>query len=91
MMAASVADGSVTAAKLAPEAVTGDKLASNTVAGIHLLNQTITGTEIICKPITSGQIADTLSLQQLDLGGPSWNGVFNLHGPGVNESRGFIW
>jgi hypothetical protein len=90
MMAAGVSDGAVTAGKIAPEAVTGDKLASNSVAGIHLLNQSITGAKIVPNSITSTQIADTLVLQQLDLGGPSWNGVLNLWASGVNESRGLL-
>jgi hypothetical protein len=90
MMAADVANGAITASKLAPDAVTGDKLASNSVAGIHLLNQSITGAKIVPNSITSTQIADTLTLQQLDLGGPSWNGVLNLWAAGANESRGFL-
>lgn len=100
MMAVSVSDGAITTLKLAseavtwdklaPGAVTGDKIAPGTVAGTNLMNQTINGSKIVSNSLTSAEIADTLTLQQLNLGSSAWNGALNLWASGVNESRGLL-
>lgn len=90
MMAADVANNTITSAKLASGAVTGDKLAIGSVAGTHLLNQTITGAKLAANTITSTELADTLLLQRLDLGGPLWNGTLSLSSAGANEARSLL-
>ena len=90
MMAATVSDGAITAGKLAPNAVTGDKIANDAVAGLHLLNRTISGSKIVSNSVSSTEIADALTLHQLDLGSSLAHGTLNLWASGVNESRGLL-
>lgn len=90
MMAEGVAPNAIGPAQLRDGAVTPGKIAPDAVIGTNVVNQSITGSKIVPNSITSTQIADALVLQQLDLGGPSWNGLLNLWAAGANESRGFL-
>jgi len=90
MMSAGVAPNSINATLLLDGAVTAGKIAPDAVAGVNLLNQTITGSKIVPNSITSTQLADATTLQQLDLGGPLWNGSLNLFASGANEARGLL-
>jgi len=87
MMAERVGPNSIGSAQLQDGAVTGGKIAPDAVAGLNLLNQTITGAKIVPNTITSTQLADAITLQRLDLGGPLWNGSLSLWASGANETR----
>ena len=90
MMAAGVAPNSINSTHLLDGAVTSGKIAPDAVAGGNLINQTITGAKIVSNSITSTQLADTVLLQRLDLGGTLWNGTLSLNAAGANEGRGLF-
>jgi hypothetical protein len=90
LMAASVPDGAVTASKIAEGAVIGGKIGPDAVAGVNLLNQSITGAKIVANSISSAEVADTLLLERLVLGGPLWNGSLALNAAGIGESRALL-
>jgi hypothetical protein len=90
MMAAGVAPNSIGQAQLQDGAVTGGKIASDAVAGVNLLNQTITGAKVVANSISSAEIADSIQLQQLTLGGALWDGQLVLNALGLGEPRGLF-
>jgi hypothetical protein len=63
-----IVDGEVQTADLANQAVTGDQLAPNAVDSAHLVNNSV----------TSADVADTLTLERLNLGGLNWDGSLRL-------------
>ena len=88
--ATELADGSVTTPKLADGAVTAAKIAPNAIDSSQIVNNSV----------SSADVADVLTLNQLNLGGLSWDGLLNLYAkPGgggggiINPSgdwRGFV-
>lgn len=72
-------DGAVTAPKLADGAVGTAKIADGAVTAEKIAPGVLGSEQIANNSLTSADIADTLTLERLNLGGVNWDGALNLY------------
>lgn len=70
-----------------PFAMLAGAVPDSSIMGHHLVDGSIAGTKLQANAIGSGELADSVQLQELNVGGPNWNGVLNLYADGAPNKQ----